>query len=73
MITFYLNLLETENDKKTFEKLYNASEGSAKGEIYGLNHLSYFKSITMNGREILDELIENLFGIIIFTVLEVSE
>lgn len=44
---------------RTFEKLYGAHEGSAKGEIYGLNHLSYFKSITMNGREILDELIEN--------------
>ncbi len=44
---------------RTFEKLYNAVEGSAKGEIYGLNHLSYFKSVTMNGREILPELIEN--------------
>lgn len=44
---------------RTFEKLYNEPEGAAKGEIYGLNHLSYFKSITMNGREIMPELIEN--------------
>lgn len=44
---------------RTFEKLYNAPEGSAKGEIYGLNHLSYFTSIKIDGREVLDELIEN--------------
>ena len=37
----------------TFEKLYGAKEGSAKGEVYGLNHLSYFQSVTMNGREVL--------------------
>ncbi len=44
---------------RTFEKLYGAPEGSAKGEVYGLNHLSYFQSVTMNGREVLQELIEN--------------
>ena len=44
---------------RSFEKLYGASEGSAKGEIYGLNHLSYFQSITIGGREVLHELIEN--------------
>lgn len=44
---------------RTFEKLYNAEEGSAKGEVYGLNHLSYFSSITLNGKEIMNELIEN--------------
>ncbi|MBQ7597525.1 MAG: 6-phospho-beta-glucosidase [Clostridia bacterium] len=44
---------------RTFEKLYGAPEGSAKGEVYGLNHLSYFRSVTMNGREVLQELIEN--------------
>ena len=44
---------------RTFEKLYGAPEGSARGEIYGLNHLSYFKSITMNGRDVLHEIIEN--------------
>lgn len=44
---------------RTFEKLYGAEEGSAKGEVYGLNHLSYFSSIKINGKEIMDELIEN--------------
>ncbi|MBQ6162945.1 MAG: 6-phospho-beta-glucosidase [Clostridia bacterium] len=44
---------------RSFEKLYGAPEGSAKGEIYGLNHLSYFQSITIGGREVLHELIEN--------------
>ena len=43
----------------SFEKLYSAEECSAKGEVYGLNHLSYFKSIILNGREIMEELIEN--------------
>lgn len=44
---------------RTFEKLYNAKEGSIKGEIYGLNHLSYFSSIKLDGHEILHELIRN--------------
>ena len=44
---------------RTFEKLFSAPEGSARGELYGLNHLSYFKSIKIGGREVLDELIEN--------------
>ena len=44
---------------RSFEKLYNAEEGSAKGEVYGLNHLSYFNAITINGKEIMNELIEN--------------
>ena len=44
---------------RTFEKLYGAPEGSAKGEIYGLNHLSYFSSIIIGGRDVLHELIEN--------------
>ncbi|MCM1114883.1 MAG: 6-phospho-beta-glucosidase [Clostridium sp.] len=44
---------------RNFEKLYGAEEGSAKGEVYGLNHLSYFKSITMNGKEVMNALIEN--------------
>lgn len=30
-----------------------------QGECYGLNHLSYFRSITENGREILSELIDD--------------
>ena len=43
----------------TFEKLYGAPEGSAKGEVYGLNHLSYFSRITIDGRDVLEEIIEN--------------
>ena len=44
---------------RTFEKLYGAPEGSARGEVYGLNHLSYFQSVTIGGRDVLHELIEN--------------
>lgn len=44
---------------RSFEKLYGAPEGSAAGEVYGLNHLSYFSSVTLNGKEILGELIDN--------------
>lgn len=44
---------------RSFAKLYNAPPEEIKGECYGLNHLSYFKSITLSGREILNELIEN--------------
>lgn len=44
---------------RSFEKLYGAEEDSIRGEVYGLNHLSYFKSITLNGREIMNELIDN--------------
>ena len=44
---------------RTFEKLYGMPEGSAKGELYGLNHLSYFRSITMDGKEVLRDIIEN--------------
>lgn len=44
---------------RTFEKLYDAEEGSAVGEVYGLNHLSYFKSIKINDEEIMDKLIED--------------
>lgn len=43
----------------SFAKLYGASENDIKGEIFGLNHLSYFTSITINGREIMADLIEN--------------
>lgn len=43
----------------SFAKLYGKPEGSVKGECYGLNHLSYFKSITCDGKEIMSELIEN--------------
>ena len=44
---------------RTFEKLYGAKEGSAKGEVYGLNHLSYFRSVKIDGRECLYDIINN--------------
>lgn len=43
----------------SFAKLYGADENSIKGEIYGLNHLSYFSSITIDGKEIMQDLINN--------------
>lgn len=43
----------------SFAKLYGVPQESMAGEVYGLNHLSYFKSITLNGREVMQELIEN--------------
>lgn len=30
-----------------------------KGEIYGLNHLSFFNSITLDGKDIIDELVHD--------------
>ncbi|MCM1284886.1 MAG: hypothetical protein NC213_00370 [Acetobacter sp.] len=44
---------------RSFALLYNENPDNISGEVYGLNHLSYFKSITLNGKEIMDELIEN--------------
>lgn len=44
---------------RSFALLYNESPDNISGEVYGLNHLSYFKSITLNGKEIMPELIEN--------------
>ncbi|MGN1442704.1 MAG: 6-phospho-beta-glucosidase [Acutalibacteraceae bacterium] len=44
---------------RSFALLYNESPDNISGEVYGLNHLSYFKSITLNGKEITNELIEN--------------
>lgn len=44
---------------RSFEKLYGAPEGSAAGEVYGLNHLSYFSSVTVDGKEVLEELMDN--------------
>lgn len=42
-----------------FAALYGVDTERVKGECYGLNHLSYFQSITLDGREIMGELIEN--------------
>lgn len=44
---------------RSFAKLYGSDPDNIRGEVYGLNHLSYFDSITLDGRDILDELIEN--------------
>lgn len=44
---------------RSFALLYNADPADISGEVYGLNHLSYFKSINLNGKDIMQELIEN--------------
>lgn len=44
---------------RSFEKLYGTGEGSAKGELYGLNHLSYFTSVKINSEECLFDIINN--------------
>lgn len=44
---------------RSFALLYHENPNNISGEVYGLNHLSYFKSITLNGKEIMNELIEN--------------
>ncbi len=44
---------------RSFALLYNENPDNIFGEVYGLNHLSYFKSIKLNGKEIMHELIEN--------------
>lgn len=44
---------------RSFALLYNENPNNISGEVYGLNHLSYFKSIMLNGKEIMPDLIEN--------------
>lgn len=44
---------------RSFALLYNESPADISGEVYGLNHLSFFKSITLNGKDIMHDLIEN--------------
>lgn len=44
---------------RSFALLYNENPNNISGEVYGLNHLSYFKSIKLNGKEIMNDLIEN--------------
>lgn len=39
--------------------LYGVGLGDIEGECYGLNHLSFFSSVRIAGREILEELIED--------------
>ncbi len=43
----------------SFAALYNAPEGSVRGEVYGLNHLSFFKSVILDGKDIMPDLINN--------------
>ena len=43
----------------TFADLLNVQPERVKGEIYGLNHLSFFNKITLDGRDILPQLISN--------------
>ena len=43
----------------SFASLYGVDASRLKGEVYGLNHLSYFKSVTLDGKEIMDEIIDN--------------
>ena len=43
----------------SFASLYGVEPKRLKGEVYGLNHLSYFKSVTLDGKEIMGELIDN--------------
>ncbi len=44
---------------RTFAKLYNADPNDAVGEVYGLNHLSYFTSVKLGGKEMLYDIINN--------------
>ncbi len=42
-----------------FAELLCVEPGRVKGEIYGLNHLSFFEKITVDGKNILPQLIES--------------
>lgn len=43
----------------SFSKLYGVEPEAVKGELFGLNHLSYFDRIMLNGKNIVGELAEN--------------
>lgn len=43
----------------SFAKLYGVPQDSVTGNCYGLNHLSFFESVKLDGREIMPELLEN--------------
>lgn len=43
----------------SFAKLYGVSQEEVTGDCYGLNHLSFFARIRLNGREIMPELLAN--------------
>lgn len=44
---------------RSFALLYGENPDNISGEVYGLNHLSFFKSIILNGKDIMNDLIEN--------------
>jgi 6-phospho-beta-glucosidase len=44
---------------RSFAKLYDVESDAITGNCFGLNHLSFFNSICLNGKEILQELIDN--------------
>ncbi|MBQ8029138.1 MAG: 6-phospho-beta-glucosidase [Clostridia bacterium] len=44
---------------RSFAAIYGVEAERVHGEVYGLNHLSYFKEITVDGKDITAELIEN--------------
>lgn len=43
----------------SFARLYGVSEDRVTGTCYGLNHLSFFTGVQLDGREILPELLKN--------------
>lgn len=43
----------------SFAKLYGVEQDEITGDCYGLNHLSYFKSIKQNGKEIMPDLLKD--------------
>lgn len=42
-----------------FAKLYGVEQDAVTGNCYGLNHLSFFESVKLRGREIMPELLKN--------------
>lgn len=44
---------------RQFAALYNAEADSVAAECYGLNHLSYFSSVKIDGQEVLQQLLES--------------
>jgi 6-phospho-beta-glucosidase len=43
----------------SFAKIYNVPQDSVTGDCYGLNHLSFFDSVKLDGKEILPELLKS--------------
>jgi len=42
---------------RDFAKLYHADPDSVEGECYGLNHLSFFNSVIINGKNVVGDLL----------------